>query len=63
MGTERDTPGSQGIHWLIFMLPCSVRSVNRQLLHQRPDDARVTKVLAFGMKILVTWASNLDLLK
>lgn len=48
MGEERDTPGSQGIHWLIFTLPCSMRSVNRQLVHQRPEDARVTKVLAFG---------------
>ena len=48
MGADRDTPDSQGIHWLIFMLPCSMRSINRQLLHQRPDDARVTKVLAFG---------------
>ena len=25
-----------------------MRSVNRQLVHQRPEDARVTKVLAFG---------------
>ena len=24
-----------------------MRSVNRQLVHQRPEDARVTKVLAF----------------
>lgn len=44
---RKATPGSQGIHWLIFTLSCSMRSVNRQLVHQRPEDARVTKVLAF----------------
>lgn len=37
-----------GIHWCILVLPRPVTTVTRRLLQQRPDDARVTKVLAFG---------------
>lgn len=41
-------PGTEGIHWLILELSCPVITVNKRLLQQKPDDVRVTKVLAFG---------------